>query len=486
MKKNIQHIDPKLLFKNKFKEGIYDRKPANYEEIKSNIFSFGILEPLIIETGTQNVISGNLRLDIALELSLDLVPIIYSDKNKDIEVISTNQQRKKSLVEISKEFDFINDFFKIKKGQRTDLNPLLANVKKDREAFLKTIPKDTKVKLAAVKKMLKEIEPKKSDEKLIRALSGIDNGKGSLNMLFKTTREKYKRHLNEKNIPDDFELHREDIHIFKGCSTKMHQLEDQSIDTIVTSPPYFDMKAYFSGNDERGKEATVDLFIENLTTHFIECLRVLKDNGNLFVNINDNVDNGRYNLVNHKFVLAMCNNGYKLNDEYIWIKHNSNYTFGNRSVRSHEYIYHFVKEGCDSINFTSDWLMKEVDEYGVFKLGKTSHKPKLLSGFDCRLGILKTNGANNSGFAKLCAQYGIELTHHATFPEILPYIFLKSTTNPGQSVLDPFNGTGTAGKVAKDLGLKYYGYELNPHFIKTSEIRIFHDEKEETEFIEAA
>jgi DNA modification methylase len=220
--------------------------------------------------------------------------------------------------------------------------------------------------------------------------------------------------------------------------------------------------------------------------HFKECHRVLKDDGSIFVNINDNNDNGKYNLVNHKFVLAMCANGFKLNDEFIWIKNNANPTRGKRSVRNHEYIYHFVKDNCKSFYYSEDWLLEEQDEYGVFKFGKNSLEPKLLSGFDCRLGVLKTNGANNAELIKLCAKYGIEMTHHATFPEILPYIFLKSTTKPGQTVLDPFNGSGTTGKVAKDLGLKYVGFDLSSQFIKISELRIFKNESNNEELVRAA
>ena len=100
--------------------------------------------------------------------------------------------------------------------------------------------------------------------------------------------------------------------------------------------------------------------------------------------------------------------------------------------------------------------------------------------------MLKSNGANNSELMKFCASHKIEFTHHATFPEFLPYIFLKSTTMPGQLVLDPFNGTGTTGKVAKDLGLKYVGFDLSSQFIKISELRIFGNELEKEELVQAA
>ena len=486
MKNQIEKIDPSVLVKNELKLEIYDAKPSNYDEMRSNIEMFGIIEPLIVETGTNKIISGNIRLDIALELGLTEVPIIYQDKVEDIKVISTNQQRRKTLVEISKEMDFFKEHFKVKKGQRSDLEPALAKLKQDRDDFLNAIPKETKRQLTSLKKMMSNIHPMNPEEKLITALSNIDNGKGSLHSLFKSTREKYKQHLNSQLIPEKFEVHRQDVDIFNGCSTNMEQVESKSIQTILTSPPYFNMKDYFVGKNQRGQEKTVDQFIENLILHFKECHRVLKDDGSLFVNINDNSDNGKYNLVNHKFVLAMCENGYKLNDEFVWIKHNSTPTRGKRSVRNHEYIYHFVKDDCKTFYYNEDWLKDEQDENGVFKFGKTSNNPKLLSGFDCRLGVLKTNGANNAELVKFCAKHNIEFTHHATFPEILPYIFLKSSTKPGQTVLDPFNGSGTTGKVAKDLGLKYIGFDLSSQFIKISELRIFKDEMNNEEFLQAA
>ena len=128
MKDQIKNINPTILVKNELKLEIYDAKPSNYNEMKSNIEMLGIIEPIIIETGTNKVISGNLRLDIALELGLTEVPIIYQSNVDDIKVISTNQQRRKTLVEISKEMDFFKKHFKVKKGQRSDLQPELAKL----------------------------------------------------------------------------------------------------------------------------------------------------------------------------------------------------------------------------------------------------------------------------------------------------------------------------------------------------------------------
>ena len=119
----IQLVDVSSIIPNKLKLSIY-RFPKNYEEIVDNISNVGIVEPLILNMDNV-IISGNLRLDIALELGIEKVPVIYQDvpnELMDIISISTNQHRIKSYSEILKEIQFFESKFNIKQGSRTDLN----------------------------------------------------------------------------------------------------------------------------------------------------------------------------------------------------------------------------------------------------------------------------------------------------------------------------------------------------------------------------
>jgi ParB family chromosome partitioning protein len=104
----ITQVNPSTLTPNQTKLDMY-QVPSNYEEIKKSIEEHGIIEPLIVDRATNVLISGNLRLQIALELGMKTVPVIYKDVEKselDIKSIVTNQQRVKSYTEILKEIEF--------------------------------------------------------------------------------------------------------------------------------------------------------------------------------------------------------------------------------------------------------------------------------------------------------------------------------------------------------------------------------------------
>ena len=98
--KGIKLLDPQLLIINEEIESIYGT-PANYDDIRENIRSFGIIQPIIVNKSTLEVISGNLRLKIALELNYSLVPVIYCELGViDFMklALSSNVHREKSLL----------------------------------------------------------------------------------------------------------------------------------------------------------------------------------------------------------------------------------------------------------------------------------------------------------------------------------------------------------------------------------------------------
>jgi site-specific DNA-methyltransferase (adenine-specific) len=167
----------------------------------------------------------------------------------------------------------------------------------------------------------------------------------------------------------------------------------------------------------------------------------------------------------------MLNNGWDLNDEIIWLKNNPVYTVGNRTVRSHEYIFHFVKKGCKSFYYDTE-LAKKVSDPNGFCIYGTDNKPKFFSGMDFRGNVLRTNVANTGELRKLCKDAGFILTHSATFPLSVPTLLVLLTSKPGDLVVDPFNGTGSVGEVCRLMGRNYVGYELNPQFIMATEVRM--------------
>lgn len=84
--------------------------------------------------------------------------------------------------------------------------------------------------------------------------------------------------------------------------------------------------------------------------------------------------------------------------------------------------------------------------------------------------IIASGGISNDPFQKLQRELGIK--HVARFPKKLPEFFIKMLTEPGDVVVDPFMGSGTTAVVAKKLGRKYIGFELNPEYVKLSRSRL--------------
>jgi len=153
--------------------------PENYENIKRNIESEGIIEPLLVNKNSKEIISGNLRYQVAKDLGINEVPVLYQvidQEEMDIKSISTNQQRKKSYSEILKEIEFFEEYYNIKKGQRTDLNKEFKEIKEARDEFLKTHPRDTSDKLKAIKKMALKLYGKDS-KNYKKVFKSIDDSK---------------------------------------------------------------------------------------------------------------------------------------------------------------------------------------------------------------------------------------------------------------------------------------------------------------------
>ncbi|PKP35384.1 MAG: hypothetical protein CVU00_02585 [Bacteroidetes bacterium HGW-Bacteroidetes-17] len=467
----ITPVSPSTLFANNTKLGIYDA-PANYEEIKSNIQEHGIIEPLLVNRKTNVVISGNLRLQIALELGIAVVPVILKDvdeQDMDIKSVSTNQQRVKSYSDILKEIEFFEQHYKIKQGQRTDLNPELKEIKDRRDSFLKAHSRTTREKVKAIASLAEEIHGRESEE-FKGIFNSLDNGKTTLNGLYQHLDDLSKRKQNAKVIPEKFEIKREHTKIYNHSSEDMHEVETGSVHSIITSPPYYKMKDYNNGEDELGHENEIEEYLLNMMKVFKECYRVLRDDGSLFVNINDCVLGGKYQAVPHYFVIEMLKLGWILNDEILWIKQNPTYTRGKRSVRSHEPIFHFVKSS--DFYYNDGWLKELTDKEAKISYGLEKTSPKLKSGLDYRDGVLKTNVANTSDIRKKCKDKGFYLTHSATFPISVPAICGLVSTKKGDTILDCFAGTSTVGEFALKNKRKFIGYDMNPEFIKASEVRL--------------
>lgn len=467
---NVSVVAPQMLKKNSTTYSMYV-VPVNYEEIRNNIREFGLLTPLLVNFEYE-IISGNLRHQIALDLGLEEVPVVFIDAPEEMKAVlsvSTNQFRVKSMVEIASEIRFYDEYYFVRRGERTDLNPQLKLVKDEKNSAYKSIGQYKVNKIKSIEKKVIELHGN-NIEILNKELSKIDKGETTLNELGKKLDRELLKKNNEVVVPEKYDYITEKVKIFNSSCGDLFHLEDKSISLIVCSPPYFFCRKYNNGDDELGREKTPEEFINNLVKLFDDTKRVLKDEGSMYVNINDTCRDGAYQAIPQRFVIEMINRGWILNDEILWTKTNPKYSPGKRSVRSHEYLFHFVK----SKNFYYDdsWLEGVNDETNTFSYGTNNLFPKLISGMDFRDGVVRTNVATTQYLRKLCEEKGFFLNHTAVFPEVIPMIPILSTTRPGDTVLDLFNGTGTSGEVSIKLDRKYVGYEYNPEYVMASEIRL--------------
>ena len=448
--------------------------PENFEDMKANIKEFGVIQPILVNRSNMVVISGNLRLQIVRELGYEVVPVIFCELTVDelnIIALSTNKQRKKSKLDIFNEMEFIKKYFNIGQGSRTDLNPQLKEEADRKKSAMSGITKYEQDQMKKAEKLSTELFGDLAIDVLKSEISNLDSGKGSINSLVKRLEKQANDQVNRQAVPDSYELNLGDVKVFNHTCEDMFELADKTVTSIVTSPPYFAMRDYGNGESELGLESDRNKYLNNLINIFNECKRVLKDDGSLMVNINEKVENGSYRGVVHKFVGEMLNNGWDLNDEIIWLKNNPVYTGGNRTVRSHEYIFHFVKKGCKSFYYDTE-LAKKVSDPNGFCVYGTDNKPKFFSGMDFRGNVLRTNVANTGELRKQCKDAGFILTHSATFPLSVPTLLVLLTSKPGDLVVDPFNGTGSVGEVCRYSGRNYVGYELNPQFVMATEVRM--------------
>ena len=281
------------------------------------------------------------------------------------------------------------------------------------------------------------------------------------------------------------ELEYRNAYICGDCLDVLHCVPNNSIDLIMTSPPYADqIKDY----GDVVKKIKPDDYIEWFLPRAQEFLRVLKPEGSFVLNINDKLDGRFQSIFVFKLVVALCDEvGFHLVRDYIW--HNpatppnvfSRGTMG-RTKKSHEYCFWFSKSEQWTFNMDpirkpySKSMMDIIDGKVVERGGREknsrpsrhnfdlSHPWDNKGGADPGSVISVSNTASNGFVQKLCKEMGIK--HPARYPEKLAEFFILSGSNPGDIVLDPFAGSGTTGVVAYKHGRQYFCIDVNPDYQK--------------------
>lgn len=250
--------------------------------------------------------------------------------------------------------------------------------------------------------------------------------------------------------------------IINGDSRRMSELQDNSIQLVITSPPYWQLKDYGT-TDQIGYNDTYEEYINNLNLVWKECYRVLENGCRLCVNIGDqfarSVYYGRYKVIPIRTeIIKFCESiGFDYMGAIIWQKKTTTNTTGGASIMG---SFPTPRNGILSIDYEFILLLK--------KLG-TPRKPdkqlKEASKLSKEEWKEYFSGHWNFGGAR---QDG----HIAMFPEELPRRLIKMFAFVGDTVLDPFAGSGTTNLAAKNLDRNSAGYEINPDFIPLIEEKL--------------
>ncbi len=246
--------------------------------------------------------------------------------------------------------------------------------------------------------------------------------------------------------------------VFFASSENMSFLDNESMDFIMTSPPYWNLKNYGSPN-EIGKE-DYETYLNRMQLVWDECYRVAKSDAVLVIN----VANRRNKGVFYPIGLDIAENmkGWKLWDILIWYIPNAlpqpNHYIERLFDSKYEFLLVFTKDGNIDYEFHKPRVPQKYSQADP-REHKRNSKGRCIGNI-IRIPAYRPPNVRELGY------------HVAAYPEELVALMLESFTSKGDAVLDPFLGSGTSLKVAGAMGRKGFGVELNRDFAPLIKTRI--------------
>lgn len=313
------------------------------------------------------------------------------------------------------------------------------------------------------------------------------------------------------------------------CLSILKDLPSDSVDLVITSPPYFNQREY--GVIGIGNEKSIDNYMEKLMMVFEQCIRVVKKTGSVVFNIGDKYLDGCLQLIPYRFALEATKvKNVKLLNNITWLKINPvPKQDPNKLVPSTEPFFLFVKSNeyyfnkKEFLSFNDDFNKNKktnknnnigkkyfelIDQSNLSEEEKKIAKKELYDvilevkqgklhsfrmkirdihalpyggqsgGRQCQIDkkgftIIKIHG---NSMKKDVIESNVETIkgniHPAVYPEFIIQELLRLLTKDNDIVLDPFLGSGTTAVAAKKMNRRYIGIEINPEYVSYAQKRL--------------
>ena len=255
---------------------------------------------------------------------------------------------------------------------------------------------------------------------------------------------------------------------------RLAELTAGSVRTCVTSPPYFGLRDYGEA-EQIGLEATPEAYVAEMVSVFREVWRVLADDGTLWLNIGDSYGKEKQLIgIPWRLAFALQADGWYLRSDIIWAKPNPMpESVRDRPTKSHEYVFLLSK----SPRYYYDH--EAIKEPAIYSADRRSGEGRLTyegkrqgdkgTGQEAFVSIVDKRNKRDVWTINTKPFKG---AHFAVMPEALVEPCVLAGSAEGDTVLDPFMGSGTVAVVANRLGRNFVGTELNPEYAEIARERI--------------
>jgi DNA modification methylase len=305
-----------------------------------------------------------------------------------------------------------------------------------------------------------------------------------------------------------------ELYYGRDCRESLKALPPESVNTVVTSPPYWGLRDY-GVDGQIGWESSPQAFVQELVGVFREVRRVLREDGVVWLNIGDSYSGAKGNIfgagvggrseerlggiaggvitaksglpdknlvgIPWRLAFGLQDDGWILRQDVIWHKKNPlPESVRDRCVKSHEYVFLLTKSPKYWFDHTAIQEPVTTGSCGSrFDTGKTlghqvrtSSKPRV------------DHDMRNARSVWSIASQPYKGSHFAVMPPALASRCILTGCPPGGVVLDPFSGSATTGMVAIQEGRNYIGLDLNPDYLDLATSRITNAPPPQTEGVE--